>query len=105
MNLFNKYEAIKHIKYEIGNDNGAKVFIIPNLSGNPDMTNVLCLSDTSLEIWEMISNDYTVNKIINAICDKYNKDKDEVESDVTSFISGLVEKGYIKEIDLVNCND
>ena len=94
-----KYSVVKHIRYEVESDSGTRVLIIPNVSGAPDMKNVLCLSDTSLEIWNMITKEFTHSQIINTICETYQQEKTCITKDVTEFINGLLEKNYIRIVE------
>ena len=89
-----RYTINQHIRYEVKSDQGQRVFIIPNIANIPDMTNVLCLYETSLIIWEMVDK-YSCKEIIDEICLMYHREKEEVEHDVIVFLTDLVEKGYI----------
>lgn len=94
-----KYSVIKHIRYEINSDAGNKVLIIPNSTGVPDMKNVLCLSEVSLEIWDMICNNFTTPEIVGALCEKYQKNKGEIPKDVEEFLKSLFDKKYIEVLE------
>ena len=91
-----KYSVIRHIRYEIVSDEGKRVFVIPNATGAPDMKNVLCLSDVSLEIWNMICDGLTKSEVIHTLCEKYPQDKLEISKDVGEFLSNLWQKNYIE---------
>lgn len=99
MDLNNKFKSQNHIRYEVDSDSGKRIFIIPNKSGIPDMKNVLCLTDTSLEIWEMIVSDHTGEQIICSLSKRYHMTENELEGDVTEFLNNLLEKGYISVIE------
>lgn len=90
-----KYFAVKHIRYEVESEAGKKVLIIPNATGVPDMKSVLCLSDTSLEIWDLITKGLSNVAIVNALFDTYHQEKTQLLDDVTEFITSLLEKEYI----------
>ena len=96
-----KYCSIKHLRYEIENESCKRVFIIPSESEIPDMKSVLCLSDTSLYIWELINQGLSAEKIIEEVCKKYNQAKETVQKDIDDFLGDLMEKGYIKSV----CDD
>lgn len=91
-----KYSTMKHIRYEIDSDYGKRVFVIPNATGTPDMKNVLCLTDVSLEIWNMICDGLTKPEIIRTLCEKYPQDKLEIAKDVGEFLNNLEKKEYIQ---------
>ena len=90
-----KHFVIKHIRYEVESDAGKKVLIIPNETGVPDMKSVLCLSDTSLVIWDLIDKGLSNTTIVNILCDTYHQEKTQIQDDVTEFIANLLEKKYI----------
>ncbi len=91
-----KYYAIKHMKYEIESDSGRRVFVIPYESEIPDLKNVLCLSDTSLFIWELINKGFSAENIVEEVSEKYNHTKETVQNDIDEFLGNLQEKGFIK---------
>lgn len=90
-----KYFAVKHIRYEVKSEAGKRVLIIPNATGVPDMKRVLCLSDTSLDIWDLIAKGLSDIKIVNVLCDTYHQEKMQIKDDVPEFIANLLENGYI----------
>ena len=95
MNFNNKFKTLQHIKYEVESELGKRILIIPNDSGVPDMKNVLCLADTSLEIWEMIIKNFTYEQIISSLYNKYYKEEVELINDLDGFLSELIDKRYI----------
>lgn len=90
-----KYILHNHLKYQIESEKGLRMFIIPMVSGIPDMKKVLCLADTSLEIWNLISNNYSSSEIINILCEKYDQEEPAISNDVTAFLNKLIETGFI----------
>lgn len=79
-----------------GCENGKEIlFIIPNKMDVPDLKKVLCLSDTSLYVWNKVKENYTVERIVSEMAELYNVDKSIVERDVSSFIQELLSKEYI----------
>ncbi len=90
-----KYNLQEHVKYQIEVDTRQRLLIIPLVSGIPNMTNVLCLADTALEIWKLISDNCSATEIINILCQKYHQEEAVIASDVTSFIDRLIETGFI----------
>lgn len=94
-----KYSVIKHIRYEINSDSGNKVLIIPNSTGVPNMKNVLCLSDVSLEIWDMVCDNFTNSEVVSTLCEKYQKDKNEISKDVEEFLDSLFCQKYIETLE------
>lgn len=90
-----QYRFSEHIRYEISGGAQERVLIIPNIDGAPDMKKVLCLSDTSLDIWKMLAEDKNCGQIIDEMSQKYQREKKEIESDVEEFLGTLLEEGYI----------
>lgn len=99
MNMSKEYIMLTHIKYKINVGEQERALIIPNKNGVPDMKNVLCLSDTSLDIWNMISEKLNRDQIIAEMCKKYNQEKETIERDVKQFLCELLNKGYIVEVE------
>lgn len=91
----NSYVPLKHIRYEIDDDDGKNVLIIPVVDDVPDMERVLCLVGTSLDIWEMLDKHMSINDIALEISKKYNIEKTRVEKDVLDFIHNLIMENYI----------
>lgn len=91
----NLYIPLKHIRYEIDDDDGKNVLIIPVVDDVPDMKRVLCLIGTSLDIWEMLSKHMYSEDIALEISQKYNIEKKLAEEDVLGFIHNLIMEGYI----------
>lgn len=94
-----QYSIIKHIKYEISVGEEERVLIIPNINGVPDMRRVLCLSDTSLHIWRMMTEQKNYGQMVEQMSQKYNKESIEVGRDLDEFLGILLEKGYVSVID------
>jgi len=90
-----RYMISEHIRYEISAGTQERVLIIPNMEGVPDMRNVLCLSDTSLYIWKMIVEQKNFGQMVDEMCQKYKRGKEELERDLKEFIETLLEKRYI----------
>ena len=99
MDLKKIYKTVSHIRYEVKSDLGKRIFIIPNNTGIPDMKNVLCLSDTSLQIWEMIKDGHSAEQIIVRLSEQYGEEIDKITTDVTSFLCDILSKEYINELE------
>lgn len=89
------YKFREHVTYQVEGGAGERLLIIPVVSGIPNMTSVLCLADTSLEIWKMISCNYSTSQITTDLSKKYNREIALVENDVTAFINKLLDAGFI----------
>lgn len=95
MDINKQYIINKHIKYEISGGEIERVLIIPVVEGTPDMRRVLCLSDTSLDIWKMLTEKINVVQIIEALVCKYKVESEKIERDVLDFLRALLDQGYI----------
>lgn len=95
MNYKKTYNVCEHIRYEIDND--TKVFIIPNTKGMPDMRQVLCLSGTTLTIWDLLVQGKSHNEIIDEMCKIYTREASDIRADITNFINSLEIHQYIIE--------
>lgn len=99
MNNNKMYNVIEHIRYQIESELGMRVFIIPNRNGVPDMKNVLCLSDTTLCIWDLIVKEMGYDQIVNEVSKIYKKEVTEIEADVKGFLQSLITNGYIVSVE------
>jgi hypothetical protein len=95
-------KILPHLEHKVtvdnykGTENGKEIlFIIPNKMDVPDLKNVLCLSDTSLYVWDKLKQDYTVESIVTEMAELYNVDISVVARDVSCFIQELLSKDYI----------
>jgi len=89
------YVVSEHIRYEIEVGEQERVLIIPNPKGVPDMRKVLCLSDTSLYIWDLIVENKSFDQVVDEMQQRYERGKEELERDLKEFLESLLDKGYI----------
>lgn len=94
-----QYKFSEHIRYEMSGEVQERVLIIPNIDGKPNMKKVLCLADTSLDIWKMLAEAKNYGQIVDEMSQKYQKEKREIESDVEGFLVTLLENGYIFDME------
>jgi len=94
-----QYKIEEHVKYELESEFGISILIIPIENGVPDMRKVLCLKDTSLFIWELISENYNCDQIISKVSEEYSKEIEAIEYDVKEFINTLILKNYISVVE------
>ena len=95
MELCKKYKVIEHIRYGINSEERERVFVIPNFEGIPDMKKVLCLSDTSLLIWNLVNEQRSCSDIIDEVVRTYGKEEKEITRDVHEFLNALIDNGYL----------
>ena len=102
MNCKKIYAVCEHIRYEVTGDLDTKIFIIPNTTGIPDMRRVLCLSGTTLSIWDLLKQGKCCDEIIDEMCKIYAKEKSSIKDDITDFINSLKTQQYIVENEVQN---
>lgn len=60
---------------------------------HPTLTTAVYLNDTGALIWELCDGDRTVSDIIEAIGRQYPESRTQIETDVTTLICQLTERG------------
>lgn len=62
-----------------------------------DFHNIIKMNDTALAIYNLLKEDTTEERIVDALSEEYNVDKDTLTADVKRYIQALREKGFLAE--------
>lgn len=89
------YKLVEHIKYDFEENDEKKTLIIPSFEGYPDMKKALYLSETSLEIWNCLSEGMSVEETYEFLSQKFNADYQIVVNGTSEFIEQLTANKYI----------
>lgn len=70
-------------------------FLSPSDNLKESDKKLVLLNETSAFLWDIMEDDFTVDELVNTICDVYNVSYEKAYQSVTHFVSFLVENGCL----------
>ena len=70
-------------------------FLSPSDNLKENDKKLILLNETSAFLWGKMENTFTIDELVNSICEVYNVSRENAYQSVNDFISFLVENGCI----------
>ena len=70
--------------------------VVPVGSELVDFNSLITLNETGAFLWESLKTDLTEEELCSKLCSEYDVDLDTAKTDVSEFVSKLIEAGVLK---------
>ena len=74
-----------------------ETLIVPIKNRVGDLDSIYTLNEVATIIWQLVNGQTSVDKIIDAVHDAYDVDREEATKDTVEFLDSLEKEGLIKD--------